>query len=163
MTGKSSVEIAVIKSIKLGGYEFGGRPIMLSTAKKGLTAADNYLGLLGNELISRFNFILDYSNNILFLKPNQSYHRKTDFPVSGIDLVSKNGEILISDVVSTSSAYMKGLRRGQKILAINNIKKGSLEEYRQILNSSEGTIVEIEYLTKAGVKMQAKIKLKRLI
>ncbi len=163
MTGKSNAEIAVIKSIRLGGYEFGEMPILLSSAKEGVNAFDNYLGLVGNEIISRFNFILDYSTNKLFLKPNNSYHRKTDFPVSGLALESKNGGILISGVVSTSSAYQKGLRIGQRILAINNIENGSLEKYRQLLNSSEGTMIDIRYLTKAGVKMQTKIKLKRLI
>jgi hypothetical protein len=57
--------ILVWKTIQEGGI-YG--PIMYDMLEGGD-------GLLGMEVIKRFNFIADYKNNILYLKPNNNYYK----------------------------------------------------------------------------------------
>ncbi len=52
-------------------FKLGEMPVQLSESKQGVTSYEGYLGLLGNEVISRFNVILDYKNTTLYLKPNK--------------------------------------------------------------------------------------------
>ena len=37
-----------------------------------------YEGLIGMQVIRRFNFILDCKNNILYLKPNEYFKEETE-------------------------------------------------------------------------------------
>ncbi len=38
--------------------------------------ADGYMGILGIDIISRFNLIMDYANKRIYMKPNQSFNQQ---------------------------------------------------------------------------------------
>ncbi|MBB6270526.1 FKBP-type peptidyl-prolyl cis-trans isomerase [Pedobacter cryoconitis] len=66
-------QLAGIKSMSFNGFSFGEMPIRLTINDKA-EPKDGYLGILGIEVIKRFNVILDYANKKIYLKPNLSYH-----------------------------------------------------------------------------------------
>ena len=61
--------------------------ISISHDKNGVSSYENYLGILGGEVISRFNIILDYSTSTLYLKPNNTFNNSFEFPMSGLELI----------------------------------------------------------------------------
>lgn len=63
---------ATIKSMSFNGFNFGEMQVRL-TINDQAEPKDGYLGILGIEIIKRFNVILDYANQRIYLKPNQSY------------------------------------------------------------------------------------------
>ncbi len=66
-------QIATIQSMSFNGFNFGRMGIRLTVNDKA-EPKDGYLGILGIEVIRRFNVILDYAHKKIYLKPNQAYH-----------------------------------------------------------------------------------------
>ena len=64
---------ATIKSMHFYGFHFGQMGISLAVDDQA-EKKDGYLGLLGLDIIRRFNVIIDYPNHKIFLKPNKYYH-----------------------------------------------------------------------------------------
>lgn len=73
----SSEEVDVIKGMSFNGFELGQMPIELTINDKA-EPKDGYLGMIGIDIIKRFNVILDYANKMIYLKPNKAY--KDAFP-----------------------------------------------------------------------------------
>lgn len=78
-----STDIA-IQSMNIGGYELNEMVVSIANDKSGVSSYKNYLGILGAEIISRFNLILDYSSLTLYLKPNNTFSKPFEFPPSEI-------------------------------------------------------------------------------
>ncbi|MCC8423605.1 FKBP-type peptidyl-prolyl cis-trans isomerase [Mucilaginibacter sp. UR6-11] len=66
--------LALISQASLGGFDFGRMMIKL-TVNPEAKPADGYLGILGIDIIKRFNLILDYAHKKIYMKPN-SLHRE---------------------------------------------------------------------------------------
>jgi hypothetical protein len=65
-------QLANIKAMSFNGFNFGEMGIRLTVNDKA-EPKDGYLGILGIEVIKRFNVILDYAHKKIYLKPNKSY------------------------------------------------------------------------------------------
>lgn len=152
----------VIKSLKMGDFELGEMPVNLSNAKQGVLSWKGYLGLIGLEYISKFNFIIDYHRKKIYLKPNNSFADTFKFPLSGIGLKEEKNEITIKKVSQPSDAYNQGLREGQKLISINGIEGKRKSFYKNLLQD-EGKEVIIAVRLENGELKTVKIKLKRLI
>ncbi|WP_394749459.1 pepsin/retropepsin-like aspartic protease family protein [Spongiimicrobium salis] len=62
-----------VQSMRIDKYIFENVPTSLSITKQGSLGANSYLsGLLGNEIIYRFQIILDYKHKTIYLKPNKA-------------------------------------------------------------------------------------------
>lgn len=82
MNAVTQDQLANIKSMSFNGFDFGKMAIRLTVNDKA-EAKDGYLGILGIEVIKRFNVIIDYAGKKIYLKPNQSYNeafKLADFP-----------------------------------------------------------------------------------
>jgi hypothetical protein len=59
------------------------RPVFnYSTDQKGALSWWGILGLLGNDVMDRFNLIFDFPQQKLYLKPNRQFHKPFYFPTS---------------------------------------------------------------------------------
>ena len=74
----SNSQQVLIKSLNMGNYRFENLQIGLSADTSGVSAMDNYLGILGAEIIKYFDVILDYSKQTLYMKPNELYNTKNN-------------------------------------------------------------------------------------
>jgi hypothetical protein len=66
-------KLANITSMSFNGFRFGKMGVRL-TINDQAEPRDGYLGILGIEVIKRFNVILDYAEKKIYLKPNHMYH-----------------------------------------------------------------------------------------
>lgn len=73
MSAVTQDQLANIKSMSFNGFNFGPMGIRL-TVNENAKPGDGYLGILGIQVISRFNVILDYANKKIYLKPNQAFN-----------------------------------------------------------------------------------------
>jgi signal peptidase I len=78
MHGAQGNEIPVITSnlkvLKIGKFKLKNVPIQLLTTNKPLR--DKNIHILGNEVLKKFNIILDFQTNIVYLKPNHLFYDK---------------------------------------------------------------------------------------
>lgn len=75
MKGAKGNEVPVITSnldlLKIGSYELKNVPAQILTSNKPLKGVN--IHILGNEVLKRFNTILDFQNNVVYLKPNHLF------------------------------------------------------------------------------------------
>ncbi|MET1055803.1 MAG: FKBP-type peptidyl-prolyl cis-trans isomerase [Pedobacter sp.] len=64
--------VANIQALSFNGFKFGKMGIRL-TVNDQAEPKDGYLGILGIEIIKRFNVILNYAQKRIYLKPNHLY------------------------------------------------------------------------------------------
>jgi hypothetical protein len=162
LSSKSIQQEAVIKSLQISQFTFGEMPISLSSDTAGVSSYDKYLGILGAEIIKRFNVISDYSRKKIYLKPNSLYNTPIEYDLSGIRLKLENGKVKVSSVVKESEAYEKGLRENDTIVSIDNLTESRIDTYREMLKQ-ENKEVRIQYESASGQIKKIKIYLKKLI
>lgn len=161
LSNKTKTINTKIKRIKLGSFTFDNVPVALSSDKEGVSSYKEYLGILGSEIINRFDIILDYKDMILYVKPNHLYNNKFEIPVSPIKLKKSENGILISSVVENSEAEKLGLKEGQKIISINGKVTNDIAVYRKMLSQKNKNVV-IKYQDGEEEK-KIKLKLKELL
>ena len=127
----------------------------------------NRNGLLGNALLSRFNFYIDYINEILYIKPNKRYSKKFRFDKSGI-LVAATGPFLKSFVIQRimpgTPGEEAGLRQGDVIKKVKGIPVQflSLASITSIFSKRSGQRIRVT-VTRQGERIKTTIKLRDLI
>jgi hypothetical protein len=79
MHGASGNEVPVItanlEKLKIGRYELTNVPAQLLTTNKPMRGAKVHI--LGNEVLKRFNVIMDFQDNVIYMKPNALF--RTDY------------------------------------------------------------------------------------
>ncbi|MDV3575742.1 hypothetical protein CMU59_18380 [Elizabethkingia anophelis] len=166
LSNKTNYSKGLIESIQLGNtrIEHKNLGILFSSDKQGVSSENGLLGILGSEIINRFNFILDYKNKKLYLKPNSLFHNEFEMPISPISLKYSDdrNEIRISSIMENTDAYKKGLKEDQKIISINNIVSNDIETYRQLLKQKNKKVI-IKYKDSDNKIKTVKFKLKELL
>lgn len=124
-------------------------------------------GILGNSILNRFNFVIDYPHQKLYMKPRGRLKRKFNYDKSGIHLAASGHHLkdyIIQRVQFNSPAHDEGLRKGDVLKKIEGIPTGfySLTGINNILSSREGRIVSL-HIDRDGERMKKKIKLRRII
>ena len=118
--------IGRMELIEIGPFEFKN---LLSTFQELDTsyyhrAAIARNGIIGNQILSRFDLTLNYATKTLYLKPNDSYDEDFQVDRSGIILIASGpnlNDYFIQDVLPQSPADVAGLQSGDEILTINGI------------------------------------------
>ncbi|KXH83256.1 aspartyl protease family protein [Chryseobacterium kwangjuense] len=166
LSNKTRYDRGLIKSIRLGNTTIKNKNITISLAsdKQGVSSSEDLLGILGSEIINRFNFILDYKNKNLYLRPNHLFDDDFDKLVSPLALKysEDRSEIIISNVKENTNASKKGLKEGQKIISINDIVSKDIYVYEQLLKQENKKVI-IKYLDNNNEIKTVKFKLKKLL
>lgn len=162
LSGNSVSTTAEINNLTIADFTFNKLTFDISSDKSGVSSYKDYMGILGSEIINRFNIVLDYDAKKLYIKPNNFYNDKFDFPVSPIKIIETDKKITISGVVEGSDAERLGLKNGFQILSINNFKNKDVNFYRNLLKK-EGKKIKIKYIDEKNDIKTVKLKLKRLL
>lgn len=110
-------------------------------------------GLIGNDILSRFTIIIDYSRQLMYVKPNKNIKKKFKYDKSGLTLIvagSYFNSFIVYDILENSPAYEAGIRKGDIIKNVNWFPSNLLS-LGNINNKLE---------KRAGKKIRMKIKRK---
>jgi len=134
--GKIDMHLTVVKELKLGPYRFRNVPTYVFDDVYNVTSYPYLGGLIGNDILRRFNSIINYEKRDIYLVPNSHYRDPFDYSYSGIELYFVNGMIEIGDVARGSPAEAAGLKEGDVVVAVNNNFSQSLNQYKITLQSA---------------------------
>ena len=148
--------LSSLQQLNFGEFMFQHVPVNFSTSKTGAMATDSIDGVIGFDLIKRFNVVLDYGNKILKLIPNK--HFKTPFNVNltGLSFRIINNNLTVSGVMDYSPAKSAGIIEGDVIVSIDGKVFGSVAEVRNYLKDSYKTKKFV--IQRAGESLQILIK-----
>jgi hypothetical protein len=134
--GKIDMNMTVIKEIKIGPYKFRSVPIYVFDDIYNVTSYPYLGGLIGNDILRRFNVILNYEHRDIYLVPNSHFTDPFDYSYTGIELYFESGKILISDVAKDSPAELAGIKEGDAVVAVNKNFSQNLQQYKAAIQSS---------------------------
>jgi len=81
-------------------------------------------GIVGNQILSRFNIYLDYMNGLMYLKPYRTEQRPFKMDRSGLILVAYGAEFnefVVRDIADRSPASEAGIQTGDELVKIQGI------------------------------------------
>jgi hypothetical protein len=160
--GKIDMHMTVIKEVKLGPYRFRNVPVYVFDDTYNITSYPFLAGLLGNDLLRRFNVIMNYERRDIYLVPNSHFNEPFDYAYTGIELYYIEGKIIIGDVAKDSPAEVAGLKEGDVVVAVNKNFNQNLQQYKaaiqttgdrlQLIIQREGNLIQFNLKVKSILK-----------
>ncbi|HEY2648293.1 MAG TPA: aspartyl protease family protein [Puia sp.] len=136
MGGKANMQVTIIKEFKLGPYRFRNVPTHIFDDEFNVTSYPYLAGLIGNDVLRRFNIILNYDKKIFYLTPNSHYRDQFDYSYTGLGLYWIDGEIRVGDVMKDSPAEKAGLKVDDVVIGVNDNLSQNLQLYKSMLQNT---------------------------
>lgn len=120
--GGSAVQYDVcVSRITVGGHAINDVRISWSENRQGSLADERYAGLVGNELFERFDVMMDFAHWTIYLRPNRNFSAPQP-NYFGIAFTPMADHWIVNGLLEGGNAEKAGLRRGDRIEAINGKK-----------------------------------------
>ncbi|HEV7699002.1 MAG TPA: aspartyl protease family protein [Pyrinomonadaceae bacterium] len=166
MVRESKQSIGRLSNIQIGRCTLKKPIAIFFQERQGVLTSTEFDGVVGSEILRRFKVIFDYSRHRMILEPNRYIADPEEYDMSGMLLVDEGTEprtFKIRRTIENSPATAAGLREGDMISAIDGKPASdlTLEQARQMFKQ-KGRSYRLT-IERDGQKIQAKIKLRRLI
>lgn len=155
--GNLIMEMTMVREFRLGPYRFRNVPTMVFEDEYNVTSYPYLGGLIGNQILKRFNTIFNYEKREIYLKPNSLFRDPFERAYSGMELYYINGTIVIGSIVEGSPAALAGLKEGDIVIAINNDASQNFVQYKKMLMTARR---RVKFIVRRGdelIEMQMKV------
>lgn len=150
--GKRPMMLTVLKEVKLGPFRFRKVPSYIFKDEYNVTSYPNTGGLIGNDLLRRFNVVLNYPDQSIHITPNKHFSSPFDYSYTGLGIYLYNDDIIVDDVMVGSPGEKAGFKAGDAIIAIDNNFSKNIQVYRTMLQNADH-IVKVVVLRNGEAKM----------
>ncbi|MFT3826309.1 MAG: aspartyl protease family protein [Chitinophagaceae bacterium] len=150
--GKAPMRQGVIKTLKLGPYRFRNVPTFVFDDEFNITNYPTLGGLIGNDLLRRFNLIINYDRHDIYLTPNSHFKEPFDYAYTGLGIYMVDGEIRVIDVMPGSPAEQAGFKTDDIIMAVSNNFSHNIQVYKNLMQAA-GEKLKILVLRKEGIEI----------
>ncbi len=158
--GKISMSLTVVKELKLGPYRFRNIPTYIFEDTYNVTSYPYLGGLIGNDILRRFNVIFNYTKRDIHLLPNSHFRDPFDYSYSGIELYFIEGHIEMGAVAKGSPAELAGIKQGDIVVAVNNDFSQDFNKYKTAMLAPNSKVKLI--LRRDGELIQLEMKVKSI-
>ena len=131
--GRKYMLLTIVKEVQIGPYKFRKVPTNILDDEYNATSYPFLGGLIGNDLLRRFNMIFNYGKKEIHLLPNSHYNDIFDYSYTGINMYYEDGRIISDDVIYKSPAYRAGLKKGDIIVAVNSNFSNDIGVYKNLM------------------------------
>ena len=159
--GKKEMSLTVVKEVRIGPYRFRRVPVYIFDDEFNVTSYPVLGGLLGNDILRRFNVILNYPEQQIYIKPNKHFLDSFDYSYSGLGMYLVDGSIMVTDIMKKSPAEEAGFRMGDIVVGIENNLTGNIQQYKTMLQSANSKLKVI--INRDGQLMQLYIKVRSIL
>ena len=133
--GKTDMQLTILSKFSLGPFHFRQIPTYIFDDSYDVTSYPQLGGLIGNDLLRRFNLIVNYPKSEIYILPNTNYRQPFDYSYSGVSIALIDGKVMVTDVMTGSPAEKAGLREGDIILKINGDDHQDVQNYQNLLRT----------------------------
>jgi hypothetical protein len=154
--GKKTMMITTVREFKLGPYRFKRVPTYVFDDEYNVTSYPTLGGLLGADILRRFNITLNYPRAEIHLLPNTHFRDPFDYSYTGMEVFFEEGNAVIAAIMKDSPAEKCGLQVGDVIFAIDNVVGISFQNIKSLLQGAERRIKIIVMRNKIPVEIKMK-------
>ncbi|PUZ28439.1 signal protein PDZ [Chitinophaga parva] len=161
LNGKLEMDLTTMQEFRLGSFVFRNVPTYLFDDVSNITQYPSLGGLIGNDLLRRFNLTLNYGKKEIYLEPNSHFNEMFDYSYTGLIIYLINERATVVEVIPHSPAEKAGFLQGDIVLAVNKIFTNNLQVYRDQLKYP-GTKAEM-VISRNGNLMIKKLPVKSIL
>lgn len=129
------MRLTVIKEVRIGPYKFQSVPTYLYKDDYNVTSYPFTGGLLGNDLLRRFNIVYNYPSREIHLSPNSHFNENFDYAYTGLGIYYEDGKIVVEDVIPGSPADKARFKLGDEVVAVDKNFSLNIQIYKNILQT----------------------------
>jgi hypothetical protein len=133
LVGKITMGLSIIKQVKIAGFKFKKVPVHIYDDSVNVFSYPSLVGLLGSDLLRRFNIVLNYPDRLIHLTPNSHMRDQFDYSYTGMNYYFIDGKIVITEIQQGSPAELAGIHPGDVIFGIDNNFSNSISQYKALL------------------------------
>jgi hypothetical protein len=160
--GKTNMQLTILKNFSLGPFRFHQVPTYIFDDSYDVTSYPQLGGLIGNDLLRRFNLIVNYAKSEIYIIPNSNYRQPFDYSYSGAFIALLDGKVIVTAVMPNSPADLAGLREGDMILEINGDKNPDVQTYQNLLKT-RGPKVRVRVRRSNGEDAMVAVKVSSIL
>lgn len=134
--GKALMSLTIIRALHLGPYSFHMIPTYILDDEYNVTGYPDRGGLIGNDLLRRFNLIINYPFREISMIPNGHFKDLFDYSYTGMSIYYMQGRVMITDVQKNSPASQAGIEPGDELFAVDNNFSHNIQAYKNLLQNA---------------------------
>ncbi|BAV09616.1 hypothetical protein FLA_5667 [Filimonas lacunae] len=138
--GKKSMDMTVIKEVKVGPFKFRKVPVYIFDDDYNVTAYPTLGGLLGNDIMRRFNVVFNYADQLVCIKPNTHYREEFDYSYTGLGIYVVDRYIKVVDIIKGSPGDRAGFKPDDIIISIDNNFSNDIQAFKTQLQHARTTL-----------------------
>lgn len=109
-----------LRRMRIGPYEWDDPIVVLSGARDGAFASEEFAGNIGNGVLERFTVTFDYARRQVVLEPGARYDVRDHLTRAGILFTRLDGIVRVASVLPGSPGERAGLQPWDEVLRIEN-------------------------------------------
>jgi Aspartyl protease/PDZ domain len=156
--GKKVMSLTVLKEVKLGPYKFKSVPVHIFDDEYNVTTYPTLGGIIGNDLLRRFNLIVNYPEQTIHIKPNTHMNESFDYSYTGLGIYQVEGEIKVVDVIEGSPGDKAGFQTGDIIFSIENNYSKNIQVYKNLFQNAIGRIQVVVFRERMPLVLTMNVK-----
>lgn len=108
-------------SFSFGAQKIEDLPIGITTAQSGIQASKKVSGIMGSQLLRKFNIAIDLQSKKMYFQKNSSFDEKLNVNCSGLDLQMSRDmqKLLVHQVIENSPASDAGIKVDDEVISLN--------------------------------------------
>ncbi|HEY4334999.1 MAG TPA: aspartyl protease family protein [Puia sp.] len=158
--GKATMRLTTLRNLRVGPYRFRKVPAYVFDDQYNVTSYPNLGGLVGNDILRRFNVTINYDRRVIYLLPNSHYRDLFDYSYTGLGLYWMNGEIRVGDVMKESPAEKAGFKEDDIVLSVGNNFTNNIQAYKTLLQNTGDKLKLI--VNRKGELLQMNLQVKSI-
>jgi hypothetical protein len=138
--GRSLMKLTTVKKISFAGYSFANVPTYIYQDSVNVIDYPYRKGIVGNEILKRFNIVLNYEKNEVHFTPNKYFLEPFAYGFTGLDLYLIDGQIYAGSIGKGTPAEEAGILENDQIMGIDKNFSNVLSEYKELLQKNDQTL-----------------------
>ncbi|MCE7994872.1 MAG: PDZ domain-containing protein [Roseivirga sp.] len=161
LSNKATDEVSKLPSYELFGQTFESFPVRLSQVDKGVSSYEQVDGILGLDLLKRFNTIYDYYQQAMYVKPNSLFDETFRLNHDGMEIEKGQGVFTVKKVHSGSASDMAGIQQGDQIISLDGKSAFSRPEFHLYIQMAKKSVTV--KLKREGKELKVELKPKAML
>jgi len=138
--GKTDVQLSVVRELKIGPYRFHNVPVYVFNDEFNVTNYPVLGGLIGNDILRRFNVLLNYPQQEIYIRPNKHFLDSFDYSYTGLGFYLIDGAITVTDIIKGSPAEKAGFQFGDIIIGVETNFSNNIQAYKVLMQNAKSRL-----------------------